>query len=338
MLGRDFALLVPLSLTLAGCAVGQSETTRGDATGTESAPTDALTVIYELGVGDDDAASATHDAPASDAATGPTTTASDAGPEGGGEAGPIDAGCTPSCGACGASDGCGGTCMTGSCAAGEKCIAGACIAPTVSHAAPSGYAYSSGWARAFVVAAGVEAPATLFYTTDGKAPSSSSSHAANALEVTMSGGTFSWFSDDGVAEADQTLDVKVDASLQSYYGFIVEGVRFDGGNGPVIVTTKGATVTGTASWQGWVYSGCAVCGHQVVYGVDTTAEGCFYSGSPGVYPGQSGRDSFTVHAPSTAGTYHLTATYTLQYTCADAVGTAPLGSRPTAEVGWIIVK
>jgi Chitobiase/beta-hexosaminidase C-terminal domain len=353
-----FALCAAPSAML-GCAVGGQSLGNHDAV-TADEGDETLTPIYEVGPGDDEAASTadggedttttTTTSPPPDGCVPSCTTCgatdgcgglckSGSCPRAGDVCTDGHCGCTPTCATCGASDGCGGTCSTGACgAAGEACIGGRCVAPTRSYGSPNSYAYTGGWARAFIAAAQSEAPATIFYTTDGSAPSASSPSKSNVVEASLSGGSLRWYADDGVAEGPQTLSIKVDTSLRTYYGFVVDAVRFTTGGGPVLVTSPGATVTGDAGYSIWSAPGCPACGLQVVYGIETDAQGCLYTGSPGVWPGASARSSFTLKAPSTAGTYHVTVTYTAQYTCAAALSTAPLGSRPTAQVAWLIVK
>jgi hypothetical protein len=255
---------------------------------------------------------------------------------------PMDTACTPTCVACGADDGCGNPCMTGSCATGT-CVAGKCetpVTPTKSYIAPGDYAFGTAWARGITWTIGSEGPSTIRYTTDGSTPTAASAGktAPAELFVSSSGTVIKWYADNGAKEATiHSITASILTSGQTAYGYIVEKTNL-GGKGPVIVASPGATISGTAAYQAWNNSGCPMCRYQLIYGVGTAAAGCMYDWSPGVWPGASGSGTISVKAPSTPGVYDLNVSYTLQVSCADGIATAPIGVRPTASIGKIVVR
>jgi hypothetical protein len=253
---------------------------------------------------------------------------------------PDDGGCTPTCTTCGASDGCGGTCATGACGGGATCVSGACVAPTRSHLSPADYAFGSGWAKGITWTLASEESANIVYTLDGSTPGPGSASKPSPVDLFLStsGTVIKWYADNGAKEPTiHSFTANIDTSGQSKYGFIVDKVSL-GGKGPVIVVSPGAKITGNASYQAWNSSGCPMCRYQLVYGVETTSAGCLYDWSPDAWPGASGSAPFTVTAPSSAGTYKLQVSYTLQTSCANGMATNPIGARPTAQIGTIVVK
>lgn len=317
--------------TLAGCTLASGSDDEG------VTHRDAIT----LPDGEDDAADdATDDAADAeeDAATPDTDPTVDADPPDT-FVPPTDGGCTPTCTVCGGADGCGGKCATGSCSGGATCVAGTCVGATRSYLSPGDYAFGTAWARGITWTIGAESAATIRYTTDGSTPGPTSPSKPSPAEIFLatSGTTLKWYADNGAKEPVQSFTANIATSGQSSYGFILEKTNL-GGKGPVIVVSPGATISGTTAYQAWVSSGCPACGLQLVYGIGTTSAGCIYHGSPNVWPGASGTGSLSVKAPSTAGTYTLNMTYTLQLSCADGMATNPLGVRPTAGIATIVVK
>lgn len=248
-----------------------------------------------------------------------------------------DTGCTPVCtGACGAPDGCGGACKTGTCPSGETCGDGKCVAPTKSYVAPLPYAGGEGFARSVTFTIDAESAAKIFFTTDGSAPSATSASKAAPGDVILSGtSTLRWYADNGAKEATHTQPITIDAGEQARYAFIVEKVSLNGG-GPVVVVSPGATVSGKANVQAWNNPGCPGCRMQVLVGIGS-ASGCVYDWSPGAWPGASTAGaSFSVKAPSTAGVHRVTASFQLETSCANGV---TKGFRAyKADVGYVIVK
>jgi hypothetical protein len=257
--------------------------------------------------------------------------------------------CAPTgCTTCGADDGCGKRCQTGACPAGLACNAGLCTAATTSYLAPPlpahfyhpTYGYLDAYPRDQSVAIGAEDPATIVYTTDGSMPGAGSPRKPSPLSIpVVNGTTLKWYADTGLAESPaHAVSIRVDARLQTYYAYAVDSADL-GGAGPVVVVAPGATVSGTASWQGWTAPACPGCRYQLIYGVDTTSVGCFYDGAVGVWPGKSVAGSaFSVKAPSTPGAHRLNVTYDLQLSCPGALAQNSLGVRPTQTIGWIVVK
>ncbi|MBL8721020.1 MAG: hypothetical protein JNL79_33860 [Myxococcales bacterium] len=248
-----------------------------------------------------------------------------------------DTGCTPSCtGACGAPDGCGGTCKTGTCGAGETCAAGACVAPTRSFLSPLPYAGGEGFARSITFTVDSEATAKIFFTTDGSAPSGTSSSKSNPADIFLPGtGSLRWFADTGAKEATHTQGVTVDAGEQSRYAFIVEKVSLNSA-GPVVVVSPGATVSGTANVQAWNNPGCPSCRMQVLVGVGSPTA-CAYDWSPGAWPGATTTGAtFSVKAPSSAGVHRITASFQLETGCANGIAKGFRAYK--ADVGVIVVK
>lgn len=255
---------------------------------------------------------------------------------------PGDSGCTPTCVACGADDGCGKPCMTGSCASGS-CVAGKCVVatpPTKSYIAPGDYAFGTAWARGITWTIGSEDPATIRYTTDGSAPGPTSASKASPAElfIATSGTVIKWYADNGTKEATvHSMTANILTSGQSAYGYIVEKTNL-GGKGPVIATSAGATISGSATYTAWNNPGCPMCRFQLVYGVGTTSAGCLYDWSPGAYPGAGGSGTISVKAPSAPGVYDLNVSYTLETSCANGMAAKPIGVRPTASIGKIVVR
>jgi hypothetical protein len=258
-----------------------------------------------------------------------------------------DGACEPTCTTCGADDGCGGTCQSGSCPGGAPCVAGKCLSPTTSFLAPPApghfytpnYGYIDGFARNLIFSIGSEAPSTIVYTTDGSTPGTGSPHASSPVTFPIgSSGVIQWFADTGAPEAVHSAGVTIDTRLQTYYGFLVDVPNL-GPDGPVAVVAPGATVSGTANWQAWTGPTCPGCRYQLIYGIENAEKGCFWDGTVGAWPGKSQTaGSFSVTAPSAPGTYRVNVTYTLQNDCATGMGTNPFGSRPTQTFAWIVVK
>lgn len=255
---------------------------------------------------------------------------------------PMDTACTPTCVACGADDGCGNPCMTGSCATGT-CVAGKCstpITPTKSYIAPGDYAFGSAWAKGITWTIGSEAPSTIRYTLDGSAPGPTSASKPSPAELFIgtSGTVIKWYADNGAKEATvHSMTANILATGQTAYGYIVERTNL-GGKGPVIVATPGATISGTAAYTAWSNSGCPMCRMQIVYGVGNTSAGCLYDWSPGVWSGATGSAAMTLKAPTAPGVYDVNVSYTLEVSCANGMASNPINVRPTASIGKIVVR
>ena len=249
--------------------------------------------------------------------------------------------CVPKCTTCGSADGCGGKCTSGTCPTGAVCASGSCVKPTNSYLSPGGYVGSAGaYARGLIWTIASETPSTIFYTTDGSAPGPGgpSKSSPADLYLATSGTKLRWYADNGAKETAHEFVVKIDGSLQSGYGFVVDAVKLDS-VGPVVVVSPGATITGRANYEAWVGTGCPGCRMQLVYGIGNTSAGCVYDWSPGTWGGASGTDTaLKMTAPAAPGVYKLNVTYTLELSCANGMAKNPLNVRPTAEVATIVVK
>jgi len=330
----SLAVLTFFAVSVGGCALGTEQELDS---GAKPKPDFGLLdgAVDETPIDEDTAT--IDDAPVDDTTPPPgdTTPIFDADP---------DSGCIPSCsGACGALDGCGGKCATGTCAgAGAVCVAGTCIKPTNSYISPGSYVGSAtAYAKGIYWTLASETPSTIFYTTDGTAPGPTSANKPSPLDlhITTDGTKIRWYADNGVKEAiAHSFTAQIDTALQSGYSFVVDRVKLEG-TGPVVVVAPGAIVNGSAYYQAWVGSGCPGCRMQLVYGIGTTEAGCLYDWAPGVYPGASGTyTTIKATAPSTPGVYKLNVAHSLELVCSDALAKSVLGTRPTAEVATIVVK
>lgn len=253
-----------------------------------------------------------------------------------------DGGCSPSCGTCGADDGCGGKCATGACAvSGEKCVLGKCVAPTRSYVSPGTYAFGTSFARGVTMTLASEGAAKIRYTLDGSAPGPTSASGTSPVNlfVPTTGTTLKWFADNGVAEATtHSFTVNIDSTATTKFGFMIEKVVLNS-IGPVIVASPGAMIAGSADFEAWNGTTCPACRMQLIYGIGTSEVDCLYDNSPNTWPGAKATGSIkSLVAPSAPGTYKLNVAYTLQNSCADGLATKPIGVRATMEVGTIVVR
>ena len=339
---RRFVLLLTIfPLVSAGCAIGGAEDDKPGKRDAIGLPDDGIdddsnTPETAPGDGDEDTGSPVGDATVEDSTASMDTKVDDTKPP------PMDTACTPTCVACGADDGCGKPCLTGSCASGT-CVAGKCttpVTPTKSYIAPGDYAFGTAWAKGITWTIGSEEPSTIRYTVDGSAPGPTSAGKASPAELFIgtSGTVIKWYADNGAKEATvHSMTANILASGQTAYGYIVEKTNL-GGKGPVLVTTPGASISGSATYTAWSNSGCPMCRLQIVYGVGTTSAGCLYDWSPGVWSGTTGSAPMTLKAPSTPGIYDVNVSYTLEVSCANGMASNPIGVRPTASIGKLIVR
>ena len=129
------------------------------------------------------------------------------------------------------------------------------------------------------------------------------------------------------------------ATPQTNAGYLVTSVTLDG-TSPTVIAAKGATLAARANVQVWVQSDCPACAAQVVYGVDDQDQGCLYDGGPGVYPGvTTAGKMFNVRVPMTPGVHEVRLAHIEQTSCAAAMATKALQTRPTlARIGVIVVR
>jgi len=186
-----------------------------------------------------------------------------------------------------------------------------------------------------------ETASTIRYTTDGSTPGATSPSLPSPADVFVasSGTTLRWFADNGAPEPTvHSFAVNLNSADQNKYGFLIEQVDISG-KSPVLVTSPGATISGTATYQVWTSTGCTPCRLQVIYGIENGNTDCLYDWSPNVWPGVKASGAIKgLKAPATPGVYKLNVTYTLQNSCAEGLATKPMGVRPTMEVGVVVVK
>ena len=110
---------------------------------------------------------------------------------------------------------------------------------------------------------------------------------------------------------------------------LVTNTRLNGVS-PTVFASPGQILSlATADAQIWVQSSCPACGAQLVYGVDTDDQGCFYSGSPGTYPGVTlPGASFTITATIEPGVHEVRVAHIEQTSCANAMAAHALETRP----------
>lgn len=197
-----------------------------------------------------------------------------------------------------------------------------------------------GYPKALSVTLAADDPsATIYYTTDGSAPSTASASAPSPASVSIpSTKTLRYFSANAAGQSTVSGEVySVVSSAQGLAGYLVTGTTLDG-TSPVVIATPGQGLAAKANLQVWVQSSCSACGAQVVYGVDDVDQGCLYDASPGVYPGITATKSFNVVAPTTPGVHEVRIAHIEETSCLAAMSSMALANRPTvARIGVIIV-
>ena len=201
-----------------------------------------------------------------------------------------------------------------------------------------------GFAGSFTLTLAADQPGTtIYYTTDGAMPTTSSPSAQTPVRgITIATPTMvRYFGVQGGARsavASETFPIDT-AKARANAGYLVTATTLDG-NSPVVITTPGATLTGRANVQTWVQSNCATCGAQVVYGVDKVDQGCLFDGAPGAYPGMTmNAKTFTVKAPLTPGVHEVQVAHIEQTNCGEAMAMNTLQIRPTrTRIAVIIVR
>ena len=95
------------------------------------------------------------------------------------------------------------------------------------------------------------------------------------------------------------------------------------GRGNYIEVNPDEEIGVSFDYQLWNPDNCPSCIQQIVVGIGNGARYCAYDGIPGTHPGESGRDSHTIIAPNSPGTYSLIAANDYQYNCRDAMDRYP---------------
>jgi Chitobiase/beta-hexosaminidase C-terminal domain len=223
-------------------------------------------------------------------------------------------------------------------------------APSVfSSPGPRRHSMGYDFASAVTVTLAADDPSTVIYfTTDGTAPTHSSSHAGTPVTsiAIAATSTLDYFGETSGGDSAQVSDAyDVSAAAQSVAGYEVTDILLDG-TSPVVVVSPGQVLSAaTARVQVWVQGVCAACGAQIIYGVDTTDQGCLFdsvrddNSGPGVYPGFTRSATFTVTAPMTPGVHEVRITHSEQTNCASAMSMDSLVTRPDqSRIGVLIVR
>jgi hypothetical protein len=204
-----------------------------------------------------------------------------------------------------------------------------------------------GYPKAFAITLAADEPGTtIYYTTDGSMPDESST-ATSSAATPIRGITISatamvrYFGVSTGGRGDLTTEsFAISATTpQTNAGYLVTSVTLDG-TSPTVIAAKGATLAARANVQVWVQSDCPACAAQVVYGVDDMDQGCLFDGGPGVYPGMTLTGKmFNVRVPMTVGVHEVRLAHIEQTSCAAAMATKALMTRPTvARIGVIVVR
>ena len=203
--------------------------------------------------------------------------------------------------------------------------------------------WNGAWARALTVTLATEDPtATIYYTTDGSMPTLASAHAlspVSGINIDLSATVRAFSINASGRSLESQTTYPLDATLQAKAGYIATNTSL-GPTGPVLVAMPGQALTATTSWQIWVQSGCPACRAQLVYGFDTTDQGCLYDNAAGLYPGQSATAAtFKLTAPTQAGVHELKLAHIEQTSCAAAMAQGALATRPTvARIAVVSVQ
>jgi hypothetical protein len=174
----------------------------------------------------------------------------------------------------------------------------------------------------------------IYYTTDTSVPTLSSAHAPSPLTLlgVANNTTIKWFSFNGSQESVQSYVVTITTPSSTDQGYLFEHTDLDG-HGPTETVSANATITVNCDLQVWGSTGVS---GQVVYAIDTSATGCAFDGALSPFPGVSGHKTFTLTAPSSAGTYNIRVSDYAQANCSAAMGFALTTSHPV--IGKIIVQ
>lgn len=203
-----------------------------------------------------------------------------------------------------------------------------------------------GYPKSFSITLAADEPGTtIYYTTDGTTPEESSATTMRAITpirgITISATTTVQYFGIGAGGRGTTTSETFTISSttpQTNAGYLVTNTTLDG-TSPTVIATKGAVLAARANVQAWVQSDCPACAAQVVYGVGDQDQGCIYEGGPGVYPGVTTTGKmFNVRVPMTSGVHEVRIVHIEQTSCAAAMATKALQTRPTlARIGVIVV-
>jgi hypothetical protein len=204
-----------------------------------------------------------------------------------------------------------------------------------------------GYPKSFPITLAADEPGTtIYYTTDGSMPEEGSPTTRNAttpvLGITISANTTVRYFGVGAGEPSMPVSEAFgisSTSPQTNAGYLVTDTTLDG-TSPVVIAAPGAMLAARANVQVWVQTSCSGCTAQVVYGVDDIDQGCLYDGGPGVYPGvTTPGKTFTVRAPMAPGVHEVRIAHIEYLTCAEAMASRALQTRPTlARIGVIVVR
>lgn len=214
---------------------------------------------------------------------------------------------------------------------------------------PRRHAMGYDFAKPVTVTIAADDPTAIIYdTTDGTPPTLSSPHAVTpvtgiAIPTTATLAYFGATAGGDSVPASDTYDVN--AAAQAVAGYHVTDVVL-AGNSPVVVVSPGQVLaSATAHVEAWVQGACPACSAQVVYGVDSTDQGCLFDSArddpsgPGAYPGFSRTATFSVTAPTTPGIHEVRITHSEQNTCGDAMAMNALVTRPDqSRIAVLIVR
>jgi hypothetical protein len=209
--------------------------------------------------------------------------------------------------------------------------------------APAPALYNSSYPIPFQVTLATADPtATIYYTQDGTTPTLSSTHAVTPITgISISAAaTLRYFAVNANGSGPAKVDLyNVDSAQQTKAGYLATATTLDG-KSPVVFATPGQALSAVTNYMMWVQSTCPMCAAQLVWGVDTTDQGCLYDGSPGVYPGASASaKSFTVTAPTAPGVHEVKLAHIEDTNCAMAMAAGALATRPnTVRIGVIVVQ
>jgi hypothetical protein len=232
----------------------------------------------------------------------------------------------------------------------DASIDGSSTPPSVfSSPGPRRHSMGYDFAKAVTVTLAADDPTTIiYYTTDGTTPTLASTHGPTpltgiAIPATATLDYFGATSGGQSAAIQDTYDIS--STAQGVAGYHVTDVVLDGSS-PVVVVSPGQVLTAaTAHVEVWVQTSCAACGAQVVYGVDTTDQGCLFdsvrddNAGPGIYPGDTRTATFTVTAPMTPGVHEVRITHSEQLDCNHAMAMNSLVTRPDqSRIGVLIVQ